>query len=670
LWLYFLAFAVLLFAASGVPGAFLPRRSSGAQILAAAIVLAGSALGMTAALAALTAGVRVSLRLRGPVPEFAFHFQLDALSAFFLAPICLMGALGSIYGLSYWRQRRHPRTGRRLQLCYGILLASMSLVVLASDGIAFLFAWEVMALSAFFLVSTEEYKKEAQDAGWLYLVSTHVSTLSLFALIALLRLACGSFEFRPIEAGQASLGLRTAIFLLALFGFGFKAGMMPFHFWLPSAHASAPSHVSAILSGVLLKVGIYGLLRTSMLLPAPPVSWGGLVLLLGTASAVLGVLFALGQHDLKRLLAYHSIENIGIILMGLGLALIGQARSRSDWIVLGLAGCLLHVWNHALFKSLLFLAAGSVVHSVGTREIDRMGGLSKRMPKTAFLFFAGAVAICGLPPLNGFVSELFIYLGLFRSLQGSSAAALAAPALALVGALALACFVKALGAVFFGHRRQPTSRRISEAPAAMTGPMMALAACCGVIGVTPFTVVRPLHEVIRSWIPLASHPPALAALAPIGVLTPVMLALIATVCIVLSLGRVILRQALPQRSSVTWDCGYARPSARMQYSASSFGGALVALFRSVLGRRSHEPGIATVFPPATRFHSHVDDLVLDRWLAPLWRRFRTHLGWMRVLQRGTVQTYVFYILAILSLLIVLTMPLGDALKALWRGGAP
>jgi hydrogenase-4 component B len=669
MWFYCLVGSVVLLAASGVPGVFVGRRSSGAQTLATAMVVAGSVLGIATAFAALTVGAGVSIRLRGPLPDLALHFRLDPLGAFFLAPICLIGALGSIYGMSYWRQEHHPRTGQKLRFCYGLLIASMALVVLAADSIAFLFSWEVMALSAFFLVSIEEYKKESRAAGWLYLVSTHVSTLALFALFALLRVACGSFEFRTLEPGRAGLGLRTAIFLTALFAFGFKAGMMPFHFWLPSAHANAPSHISAILSSVLLKMGIYGLLRTLLLLPIPPLSWGALVLLLGTLSAVLGVLFALGQHDLKRLLAYHSIENIGIILMGLGLAMIGQARNRPDWIVLGLAGCLLHVWNHALFKSLLFLAAGSAIHSARTREIDLMGGLGKSMPKTALLFFLGAVAICGLPPLNGFVSELFIYLGLFRSLDGAPGAALAAPALALVGALAVACFVKAFGAVFLGVPRRDSMRRMHEVPLTMTIPMALLAALCVVIGLLPSLVVQPLQAAIHLWTPMLKQAPGLDALAPLAALTSISLSLAGILLIVFLLCRLSLAHRF-ERRSVTWDCGYARPSARIQYTASSFAKTLVEIFRPVLRPRSHEPRILTPFPSASNFESHVDDVVLDGLLAPLWRRFKSHLGRLRVLQQGSVQTYLVYIFIILSLLLLLTMPLKEVLRAIVGGNAP
>jgi len=436
-----------------------------------------------------------------------------------------------------------------------------------------------------------------------------------------------------------------------------------------------PTHqliLSAILSGILLKVGIYGLLRTLTLLPAPPVSWGGLVLLLGTLSAVLGVLFALGQHDLKRLLAYHSIENIGIILMGLGLALIGQARGRVDWIVLGLAGCLLHVWNHALFKSLLFLAAGSVIHSARTRQIDLMGGLAKSMPKTALLFLIGAVAICGLPLMNGFVSEFLVYLGLFRTLDGSSGAegaALAVPALALVGALALACFVKAFGAVFLGVSRNPKPRHTHEAPAAMIAPMLILAGCCATIGLFPCVVVHPLDAVIQQWNPSLPQGSSIFSFAPLATLTSIMLSLGAVLMVVLLLCRSSLKSR-SDRPLITWDCGYARPSARMQYTASSLATTLVELFRGVLRPRTNGTKLLTPFPSPAHFESHVDDVVLEGFLVPLWHRFRSRLGWLRLFQQGSVQTYILYILIILSLLLFLTMPMQEALRAIMGRGPP
>lgn len=668
MWLYCAMAAVALWGCSGVPGLFGARRSAWGERAATALGVGGSGVGLTAALTSLIAGGSGSLQFRGPMPGVNLHLRLDGLSAFFLVLVFLIGAIGSIYGLSYWAQARHQRTGRKLRFWYGLLIAALALVLLAADGILFLFAWEIMALSAFFLVSTEHQKKQVREAGWLYLVAAHVGTLVLFALFALLRLACGSFELRRLDDLQAGSGLGSAIFVTALVGFGLKAGVMPLHFWLPAAHANAPSHVSAILSGVVLKIGIYGILRTLTILPTQHASRGGMVLLLGTASAVVGVLFALGQHDLKRLLAYHSVENIGIILMGLGLAMIGQARGRPDWIVLGMAGCLLHVWNHALFKSLLFLAAGAVVHEARTREIDQMGGLAKSMPMTAILFFIGAVAICGLPPLNGFVSELLIYLGLFRTLDASSAVALAAPPLAMVGAFAVACFVKGYGAVFLGVPRRRPVEHVRDAAPAMVLSMMTLAIGCGLIGVLPRLLVHPVQNVISQWSRTPVQSERLGALAPLAMLTPLAL-LLAGVTLAgwLWVRRSWLRQP---RMSITWDCGYAQPSARMQYTSSSFAQGLVGLFRIVLRPMTHGPKIRGMFPLRSGFRSHVNDIVLDRVLVPWWRRLRSELARLRFLQQGSIQSYLLYILLTLLVLLLFAVPIVQMIRGLFVSEAP
>jgi hydrogenase-4 component B len=655
MWMTWTLAAIGLWAGSGIPALVMPRRSSVGQVFCTMLGLAGSVLGIASVCAALLWGRQETMQFRGPLPGAACHLKLDALAAFFLLPIFFIGALGSIYGTAYWRQSAHPRTARKLQLGYGLLIASMGTVALAADGISFLIAWEVMALSAFFLMSIEDQKEEVRQTSWLYLLATHAGTMFLFALFALLGVAAGSFEFRPLDPERTSLGFRTAIFLVALVGFGFKAGVMPLHFWLPGAHANAPSHVSAILSGVFIKMGIYGLLRTLMLLPESPGSWGALVLFLGGVSTVGGVLFALGQHDLKRLLAYHSIEDIGIILMGLGLALMGRARGRVDWEVLGLAGCLLHVWNHGLFKSLLFLSAGSVVHSTRTREIDRMGGLAKTMPRTALLFFVGAAAICGLPPLNGFVSELFIYLGLLRTVDGSTGAILAVPALAIAGALALACFVKAYGVVFLGSPRFPAGKQAHESTAAMIIPMSALAICCAAIGVMPGLVVRPLNAVLGQWNPQLTSSPMLGDFAPVQALE--MLAPLLAGVIVIAFFFSRRRPARMERTAITWDCGYARPTARMQYTSSSFAQRLVELFRGVLRPRTSWSPLAALFPRKTEFHSQLDDVVLEGFIRPLWRRCRARLASLRVLQQGSVQTYILCILIIVFLLMLFMMPL-------------
>ena len=659
-----------LAAASGFPGLCLDRRSPGGERIAAALMACASTLALLGAGLALAAGPGDAPAVAMPLMNATGTLAIDPLSAFFLFPIHVMGGLGAVYGLGYWRQEDHPANGRRLRLFWGLLVAGMSVLVLARHALLFLLGWEVMALSAFFLVGTEDHLEHVRWAGWVYLIATHVGVLALFAMFGLLRVATGSFDLQPPAAGGAGLGLPTAVFFLSLVAFGVKAGLMPLHFWLPVAHANAPSHVSAMLSGVVLKTGIYGLVRVCGLLPQPPMAWGVILLALGAISGVLGVAFAIGQHDLKRLLAYHSVENIGIILMGLGLAMIGRSAGRADWVVLGLAGCLLHVWNHALFKSLLFLGAGSVLHAAGTREIDRLGGLAKTMPWTAGLFLVGAAAICGLPPLNGFVSELLIFLGLFRAAASGTGAsglgaALGAPALALIGALALACFVKAYGAVFLGAPRSAAAADVHESPVTLLAPMGALAACCLLIGLAPFALAPVLENVIAGWTgtPLAA-PFRLATLAPLTTIALLGGALAAAAGVAaVFLVRQAAAPATPR--ALTWDCGYARPAPRMQYTASSFAQMLVGFLRRFLRPRVHLPEIQGLFAASSRFESHVDDVVLDGQLVPFGRAATRWLGGVRRLQQGLIQHYVLYILVTVVVLLAWTVPVKETLARLF-----
>jgi hydrogenase-4 component B len=514
-----------------------------------------------------------------------------------------------------------------------------------------------MALSAFFLVTTEDEQKQVRETGWMYLVATHIATLCLFGLFALLRQVSGSFTLAPLNEGALTSGTATQIFILVLAGFGLKAGIMPLHVWLPSSHAIAPSHVSAIMSGVIIKMGIYGIVRVSSLIPHPPLEWGGTLLGLGAVSGVLGVAFAIGQHDVKRLLAYHSIENIGIIVMGLGLALIGRTMGRTDWVILGLAGSLLHVWNHALFKALLFLSAGSVIHAAQTREIDHLGGLAKRIPWTALCFLVGAVAICGLPPLNGFVSEFLVYLGLFHTLANEggpsfTAAAFAAPALALIGALALACFVKVDGAVFLGTARSDHARQAHESPLAMLVPMGVLVACCFLIGLAPILIAPVLGRGISVWAPgLNDVGPRFATLAPLGWITAMALGLIAASLVTGAVLWLRLRRNGVEKGA-TWGCGYIAPTPRMQYTSSSFAQMLVGLFRWALRPRTRRPRNLALFPQKADFHSDVPDTVLNEAVLPAFRFGSWLFSWLRVFQQGSIQTYLLYLfIALIALLL-------------------
>ncbi len=646
-----LLISILLLTLSGFPGCLLPSRSAAGQRLAAALLLAGSLLGLVAVAWAIADPQPRELRLAWGLPLGGFAVGIDALSVVFLLPVFVIPALGAIYGLGYWPQAEHPANGRRLNLAYGALAGGMALVATARDGILFLLAWEVMALAAYFAAAAKDDQPEVRRAGWIYLIATHVGTLTLFALFALWRRATGSFALVAVPA--IPLKTAAALFALALVGFGFKAGLMPLHVWLPGAHANAPSHVSAVMSGVMLKMGVYGFVRMTALLPAGPAWWGYTVLAAGALSCVAGIAYAVGQRDLKRVLAYSSIENIGVIALGLGLALLGRSLGSPAWVILGFGGALLHVWNHALFKPLLFFNAGAVIHAVGTREIDRMGGLAKRLPRTAALFAVGAVAICGLPPLNGFASEWLLYSGLFRTLGfdgglDAPSAALAVAALAMTGALAVACFVKLFSAVYLGEPRQTGRAGAHATPATMIAPMAALAAGCAAVGLLPWLATAPLDTAARLW---SSHPelPALAAAAPLRRLTACGLAL-AALTAAAAFASAAMRRSV--RTGPTWDCGYARPTARMQYTASSFSRSLVLLASCMLWPRDLRTSLRGLFPRPSAFKSLVPDAVLDRIVSPLFRAVGRCLPRMRVLQQGQTHVYVLYILLVMIVLLV------------------
>lgn len=647
--------AIATMGASGLPAWLFSPRSPAGQRVSTALLLFGSGLGLLAVALALAAPGTPALRLPWVLPWGAFSIAIDPLSALFLLPVFLIPALASIYGLDYWKQSEHPENGRPLGFFLGLLAASMALVTVARDGVLFLIAWEVMALAAFFAATVEGDNPDVRRAGWVYLVATHIGTLFLIALFSLWRRETGSFALDAAPGLPAEAA--GILFGLALVGFGFKAGLMPLHVWLPGAHANAPSHVSAVMSGVMLKMGVYGLVRLTALLPVSAAWWSGVLLGVGGLTGVAAILFAIGQHDLKRMLAYSSVENIGIIAMGLGLALSGRFYQRADWMLLGLGGALLHVLNHSLFKSLLFLNAGALIHATRTREMDRLGGLAARMPRTLLLFVVGAAAICALPPLNGFASEWLIYAGLFLTLgqkagPGFPGAALGAVALSLIGALAVACFVKALGTMFLGTPRSDHARHAHDPSPRLLAPMFALAGGCALLGLAPALAAPLLERAVRTWAALpASVPLSLAAVIPLRALTLAGLGLAALVGAVL-----LFLKRVPRAKQVdaagTWDCGYARPSPRMQYTGSSFGQSLVSLGTFLLWPKSRRPALRALFPRAASFKSLVPDTVLDRLVLPVFRFSSRVLPGLRVVQQGQTHLYVLYILVILFILLI------------------
>jgi len=651
-----LLLAVACQAASGIP-LLLHRGSGAAQRLAASLMLAGSLIGATGALCALLFPAGSTYLIATGLPFGSFEIGVDPLSAFFLLPMFIVTGCSAVYGVGYWPAARHPGNAGKLTFFLGILAASLTTLLLARNTVLFLVSWEVMAFAAFFALTAEDEKPQVREAGVLYLITAHLGALALFAMFSLLKGETGAYLF-PVQGSlSAQGGVATAIFLTALLGFGLKAGIMPLHIWLPSAHANAPSHISAILSGVVLKTGIYGMMRVFSAFTDLPLWWGGTVLLLGGISAVLGVAFAIGQHDLKRLLAYHSIENIGIIVMGLGMALIGESQGKPALMVLGVGGALLHVMNHALFKALLFFAAGSVIHATGTRQIDLLGGVARRLPYSSLFFLVGAVAICGLPPLNGFVSELMIYLGSFtavRSYGGIAATlpAMAAPVLALVGGLAVACFVKVFGVVFLGVPRSPEHAAGHEASAGMLSPMALLCVSCAVIGLAPGLIAYPLDNAILCY-RASLAPQGIANLVPFGWLSLLALGLLATAALVaLFMSRRAAR--LPRQAAPTWGCGYLRPESRMQYTASSFGATLVSWFGMVLRPESHREEVEGLFPGPGRLETHLPETVLQRIYLPFLEYLFLKTAPVRKLQHGKLNIYIFYSFLTLVLLLALT----------------
>ena len=627
---------MLLVAVFAMISAILTGRIAPRYWLMATLVGAGSAL--IAAIFVLVDGTSWEWKSSTAVGGEPLHLRLDSISALFVALLGVVGGAGTLYSRKYWTDRAHPRSARAGRVWWSLLITSIGLVLLSSNGLHFLIAWEIFTVSSYFLITLDRQRAEVRAAGWLYLGASHVATLCLFAFFAILAARTGSWELGPMRE-HAEL---APLFWLALVAFGVKAGLFPLHVWLPSAHANAPSHVSAIMSGVTIKLGIYGLVRFSGWLPVPAAA-GWVVALLGVVSAVLGVAFALGQHDLKRLLAYHSVENIGIILIGFGFALIAMQHENAAWGQLALAGGLLHVWNHGLFKSLLFLGAGSVLHATGTREMSRLGGLWRHMPWTAGLFALGAAAISGLPPLNGFVSEWLVYLGLFDALNSHGYPALgavfAAVLLGITGALALACFIKVCGVVFLGAPRSDAAARARECGGLMRGPMILLAAACVAIGLAPAFFWPAMARAVSTWNPAWTTLSARVSLNVLG-------GFHATLALVAIAAASLLWNFSRQnglRRAVTWDCGYAAPTARMQYTAGSFAGIITEWFAWILQPQRHEHRPVETFAPHASFEEHTPETVLEHVIEPAGGVVMQIATATRRLQHGRVQAYILYL---------------------------
>lgn len=649
----YLLTAAALMAISGIPGLVLRYPVLG-QRIATVIVVIASILGECAIIAHLSGSQGATYQIDWPLPFGPALLSTDHLSTLFLLPLFLVSGCASVYSLAYWPAKEKVTAGK-LTLFLGLFAASMVMVVMARHGVLFLMAWEIMALSGYFLLTTEQQSIEVQRVGTVYLFATHIGTMALFVMFSLLRGTIGSYTFPATHSISQSVPITAVILITALVGFGGKAGLMPLHFWLPGAHANAPSHVSAMMSGVMLKMGVYGILRTFSFFDGLPAWLGWLVLLLGAWSAINGIAMAVGQRDLKRLLACSSIENIGIIFIGIGLALVGLQLHTPYLVVCGLFGAFIHIINHGLFKSLLFLGSGVLIHGTGTREIDRMGGLAQRMPITSPLFLIGSLAICGLPPLNGFVGELFLYIGAITDgvVAPMPIAALVAPVLALVGGLAVITFVKLYGIIFLGAPRSDAAAYGHEATATMTGPMILLAAGCLVAGMAPVLLVKVVTPAVSFYGDLTA--PAIAQVTSQIPLVPLTIVNILLITLVLFIGTVYLRRlrSLPRSQGATWGCGYSEPTPRMQYTGTSFSEMVVNLLGAIAAPKRRRPVLASVIPPTgSRFDYTVSETVLDRILTPIFEWAGLAFSYLRKVQHGQLHIYVLYIFATLCVLMI------------------
>jgi formate hydrogenlyase subunit 3/multisubunit Na+/H+ antiporter MnhD subunit len=635
-----------------------------ANLLGAASALAGSAIALVPVGATLISG-------SGPppfeqswdVPYGSLSLAIDPLSAWFALPILGLSLLAAIYAAEYLLQYAGRRNLGAAWLFYNLLVAAMAVVVTARNGVLFLVAWEVMALASYFLVVFDDEHEEVRDAGRIYLIASHLGTAFLLVLFVLLGRQAGTLDFAGIKQWISTTGpfeAQTAglLFVLAVVGFGAKAGFMPFHVWLPKAHPVAPSHVSAVMSGVMIKTGIYGLLRMLPFLGEPAAWWGWLLIAIGGVSGVIGVLYAIVQHDLKRLLAYSSVENIGIICLGLGIGLLGVTLHEPLAAALGFGGALLHVVNHALFKGLLFLGAGAVLHGTHTADINRLGGLLKRMPAVGVTFLVGCVAICGLPPLNGFIGEFLVYLGAFEAealspSAGGVAALLVIGSLALIGGLALVAFTKAFGVIFLGEPRSDAARQVHPCGPLMQAPLVILAAACAVVPLAAVPILRVLAPVLGDIIgerELVAErmAPAAASLAVVSGLAAAVIA----VALALALVRLWLLRGREVGAGPTWDCGYARPTARMQYTASSFAQPLADFFALLLQTAKRVVPPRGLFPADASLETHTPDMALARGYQPLFRGVSWLLSWLSWMQQGRVSMYVLYIGVTMVVLLV------------------
>jgi hydrogenase-4 component B len=649
--------AVALWLAGGLGSWLARRRPARAAAIGAVAAVAGAALGVVAALGALPGNDTGIVHAAWSVPFGALSLRLDALAAVFLLPLCAIGALCAVSGAA----RGHAgasSTGAGFA-AYNVLLAAMAIVTTASNLVLLLAAWEAMTLASYVLVVSDHDSRAARGAGVQYLLFSHLAAGALLLLFLILANGSGTWEISGLRPSSAGVPFAWLL-VLALIGFGTKAAIVPFHIWLPDAHAAAPAHVSALMSGVMITMGFYGLARFLPVLgPSSPAA-AYTFLALGGAGAVGAVLLALVQRDVKRVLAYSTVDNAGLVTLAMGVGLLGQALGAPGVAALGWAAALLHIWSHALAKSLLFGGIGAMAHAAHSRDLEGWGGVLQRWPLVGALTVLGALAIAAVPGLSGFVSEWLILRALFEGalvLHGAARAVMliGIAAVAMTAALTLACYARLIGIGLLGSpRRELPPDTWTPPDVALVGPLAALAALCAAIAWFPAAVTAALAGPMRWLVPDADAAWVAAAVRPLG---GVAIALAVVVALMMVLRAVTVARR-PARAAVTWDCGFARPDARMQYSAASLAEPVGRYFAALLRTRIERSGPQGHWPAAASWRARVVDRTVTEVYRPALSGLSAALLRLRDLQEPRVTTYLRYmVLALLVVLALLFLPI-------------
>lgn len=578
-------------------------------------------------------------------------FHIDSLSAWFILIINLTSINGALYGIGYMKPYSQERENLSLYwILYLLFQSSMIWVCMAQDGLVFILVWELMSISSFLLVIFDKKNKTTLQAGIHYLVQMHIGVLFLTAAFIWVYSATGSFQFEAIPVFFSSHSNRW-LFLLFFAGFGIKAGFIPLHSWLPQAHPAAPSPVSAVMSGVIVKLGIYGIFRIVFLLKQDYIVLGEIILVVSVLTGLYGILNASVHRDFKKMLAYCTIENIGIIGLGIGLGLLGKGTGNTILMVSGFAGALLHTFNHSLLKSLLFFTAGSVYQQTHTRDMEKLGGLIHRMPQSALLFLLGSIAIGGLPPFNGFVSEFIIYSGILLGIKSTAVPFItllifSLGGLALMGGISMLTFTKSFGTIFLGSPRTQLHNQPEEVSRGMLLPQYLILVIMLSIGIFPEFYFSIVNSIITAFIPVTSGKAImiqgrlLSSIATTGK--------VALLFIFLALLIYFIRQSITRKRLVTngatWGCGYIVPSVKMQYTGKSFSKSLGKLLNFIVleKKRYNEILPAEIFPAERKYRSHYNDFFVTRVFKNIIDRLLYSLNYFQFIQNGNIRLYILY----------------------------